>query len=483
MSFVKDGDEFNAGRAVVAHLGTAYSDVWRRFGRSCPGARAGLYACLGLKGDGDRLSLRGSKAWTDGMDVPPRLDAFQRAAGGIEALRAFAEARRFSTALPDAFRAAAAAATAKWRETFDGVEGKRVLARSRARVDVALDASEEAFAKALDRAGRPEAQLKAGDTVDAPHGNGVVLGCDAHHRVWAAVPGVDDDRAWYWTPEELARRLDDGLVAPASDTSEDLVAWPDAGAEAWPWSAQCDAELVAVVDGVAARRNCAPALAPPSLVAKALAFDADHKCGRVGALRGCPAPVVAARLGELLHLDASVSTVLPFLDLSSGDAAAADFEKGGSHYAAADGGGGLSGTGPDSWWAGLVPQHTAYDAEVAQETPALSALLAPASKSVGGRAYVKCRDAVFDATKRKYWRDVLEATTTHTPPPPDEYDRPEELREFVVDRLRATKAPLTDDDDGDEAARLARREHPTVCLLYTSPSPRDKRQSRMPSSA
>ena len=40
------------------------------------------------------------------MDVPPRLDAFQRAAGGIEALRAFAEARRFSTALPDAFRAA-----------------------------------------------------------------------------------------------------------------------------------------------------------------------------------------------------------------------------------------------------------------------------------------------------------------------------------------------------------------------------------------
>ena len=64
LSFVKDGDDFNAGRAVVAHLGTAYSDVWRRFGRSCPGARAGLYACLGLKGDGDRLSLRGSKAWT-----------------------------------------------------------------------------------------------------------------------------------------------------------------------------------------------------------------------------------------------------------------------------------------------------------------------------------------------------------------------------------------------------------------------------------
>ena len=30
---------------------------------------------------------------------------------------------------------------------------------------------------------------------------------------------------------------------------------------------------------------------------------------------------------------------------------------------------------------------------------------------------------------------------------------------------------------------LSKRVRPLVCLLYTSPSPRDKRQSRMPSSA
>ena len=32
-------------------------------------------------------------------------------------------------------------------------------------------------------------------------------------------------------------------------------------------------------------------------------------------------------------------------------------------------------------------------------------------------------------------------------------------------------------------ADIASREHSSTCLLYTSPSPRDKRQSRMPSSA
>ena len=34
-----------------------------------------------------------------------------------------------------------------------------------------------------------------------------------------------------------------------------------------------------------------------------------------------------------------------------------------------------------------------------------------------------------------------------------------------------------------EAKALEAKGHPMICLLYTSPSPRDKRQSRMPSSA
>ena len=45
-----------------------------------------------------------------------------------------------------------------------------------------------------------------------------------------------------------------------------------------------------------------------------------------------------------------------------------------------------------------------------------------------------------------------------------------------------------EDDEVYEALRmectLAKQlRHPYICLLYTSPSPRDKRQSRMPSSA
>ena len=49
----------------------------------------------------------------------------------------------------------------------------------------------------------------------------------------------------------------------------------------------------------------------------------------------------------------------------------------------------------------------------------------------------------------------------------------------VLDRFYVTRRGVT----GAEGAEGAEDEVTSGCLLYTSPSPRDKRQSRMPSSA
>ena len=62
------------------------------------------------------------------------------------------------------------------------------------------------------------------------------------------------------------------------------------------------------------------------------------------------------------------------------------------------------------------------------------------------------------------------------------------LPEFVlVDSLRPGLANLNLVLKVVEAKEVLNKKHPdgssTTCLLYTSPSPRDKRQSRMPSSA
>ena len=52
-------------------------------------------------------------------------------------------------------------------------------------------------------------------------------------------------------------------------------------------------------------------------------------------------------------------------------------------------------------------------------------------------------------------------------------------------QVLSTRRDLLPDDVGDELAKLQDQvaPFPSSCLLYTSPSPRDKRQSRMPSSA
>ena len=68
---------------------------------------------------------------------------------------------------------------------------------------------------------------------------------------------------------------------------------------------------------------------------------------------------------------------------------------------------------------------------------------------------------------------------------------PVELVESCIERIETTDKTLnavvtpTFDHARNEAARAEKAvlDGDDLCLLYTSPSPRDKRQSRMPSSA
>ena len=63
----------------------------------------------------------------------------------------------------------------------------------------------------------------------------------------------------------------------------------------------------------------------------------------------------------------------------------------------------------------------------------------------------------------------------------------EELWQVKQERERIYGLPEMSEEEGMQVAELENRfaelDGYTACLLYTSPSPRDKRQSRMPSSA
>ena len=61
-------------------------------------------------------------------------------------------------------------------------------------------------------------------------------------------------------------------------------------------------------------------------------------------------------------------------------------------------------------------------------------------------------------------------------------ERTQITADWVLEQQQALVASaLARDSDG--SVEIARKALKDICLLYTSPSPRDKRQSRMPSSA
>lgn len=57
--------------------------------------------------------------------------------------------------------------------------------------------------------------------------------------------------------------------------------------------------------------------------------------------------------------------------------------------------------------------------------------------SPSGAAVADLRGLLFTQTKTSYWNTVVQETTTFTLPNPDEYERPEEIREIEVNRVKA----------------------------------------------
>ena len=52
------------------------------------------------------------------------------------------------------------------------------------------------------------------------------------------------------------------------------------------------------------------------------------------------------------------------------------------------------------------------------------------------------RGLVLTRVKTRFWHSLLEATTTATSLPPDEYDRPTDIKEIKVNRIRASQHQL-----------------------------------------
>ena len=91
-------------------------------------------------------------------------------------------------------------------------------------------------------------------------------------------------------------------------------------------------------------------------------------------------------------------------------------------------------------------------------------------------AAVQLEGTTRDERVQSLWRVLRANARRREPPPPRAGDDGDAAAEV----LAMARDAVLSDAEREEQIRELRAE---ACLLYTSPSPRDKRQSRMPSSA
>ncbi|CAM9594470.1 unnamed protein product, partial [Laminaria digitata] len=213
-----------------------------------------------------------------------------------------------------------------------------------------------------------------------------------------APSGAGDDRAdadSAATPAAAAAAAASAVAGSARCGSREFTAL---ATEGWG-SLALDEALVRVANLVAGRRGVPPSHLSEGELAAAVEAAGPGLGG--SELASIDAEKLGARLLLLVELNARLSVALPLLDL------AREFKAP------------LAVTKSDLRRAAVVPGVS----------------LGVGSPS--GAAVADLRGLLFTQTKTSYWNTVVQETTTFTLPNPDEYERPEEIREIEVNRVKA----------------------------------------------
>ncbi|CAM9566855.1 unnamed protein product [Choristocarpus tenellus] len=477
VSFVKDGDDFNMGRPVVVNMGIAYHHL-RRLGRSDAAGRYGLamYPCFGMKCSGDQMTVRGQK-WLSrrGLGHARRV---RQAVDAIVAARQLQRSLAMGSQPPKALMKAARGRYLQWRE------GRLLSYPTRGGVSIDVDVTDAALLHAVGDVADAFGGIQVGQRLDTPYGEGSILGT-FRRDIWFVLDG-NDSGAWYWTREELGDLLNsarlrllekrkgsgdtdagDGKPAPppiqhnalgATDSPSaqshtsgpaptpetinkmKLAAGPTPtqfaalASEGWGSLAVNEA-LVRLVNVVAGRQGVlASHLSAEDLV------KATEAAGPAvgGVLAGHGSEQLGARVLLLLEFNEQIEGALPLLDLAREDSAP------------------LALTIHDQRWASCVPS---MDVGI---------------RSRSGRAVADLRGLMLTQTKMRYWNLVVQETTTFTLPNPDEYERPDDIREVEVNRVKARSAAV----EGDALSFNEKRRASLLGQLFKSMADWDGRNLR-----
>jgi len=399
LSFVKDGEDFNLGKPVILQMGIAYHNLRKlmeRYSGQDPNQTVILYPCFGMKNAGDVMSLESQNWWSK-----KGFDSAERLAQTIDSLVTVQLWRRAQSLnrvvdLPLWVLDSIYKKLRKWK-----AQKKRVY-MSRAGVEVEIDTDQQLLRAAAGPVGEM-CNLQVGHRITTPYGEGQVVGV-ARGNVWFKMDG-EEKGSFYWNQKELANLVGSGIVNFSEQPANDLEDSQETGSvmsfEEFTdalsgWTKGKEDALVHLINSLCNKKGCGAAQLSPLDFKKALASSKTHTI-----LTEAPENCVEALFACILYFNRTCKSVVEFVDLAR--------------------------------------EEKRMKVLTADENEELAdSLRTPLNfLTVSGQALSKVRDSLLTHVKMEHWSKIIQETTTFTTPPPDEYEKPEEIREINVNRMQA----------------------------------------------
>jgi len=419
ISFIKDGEDFNLGRMNVINMGVAYHNLRRMGTRS---ANSVLYPCFGVKMNGDELSIR-KQHWISSRGLSPA-SLMERV---IQARKVLHDWNQSYLAPPmklppdlvhnmyEAHRA--------WSDTATCV------ITTRPGIKISISTGQLAVEKAAGKLAS-SLDIRVGKTVKTQYGPGKVLGARCN-QLWYCYEGGEQS-AWYWRTDELQDLCDAGHIkfeattdeetTPGTDEAPGVVAGNMIGLldqhemsrdefvdgmiqPSRAWTAEDDAIICRLVNYIANKYDMDPYRIPAASIK-------EHISSRDGLLQGRADMEVQARYSALCVLNRAASAVLPLVDFNHGDNRL------------------------------QMVTTTIREFNISSMSPTTKTNADPSSS---GYLIHQLKRAIFTQTKEQVWSLAIKESTTPTAAPPDEYERPDDLREISINRVEARNAEKSKD--------------------------------------
>ncbi|NDD93257.1 hypothetical protein EBZ37_14400, partial [bacterium] len=327
---------------------------------------------------------------------------------------------------------------------YTGYRRSRTLLRqitSRPGVQVLLNTETEAIAKASGPELAAKFRLRALKRFKSQYGPGHIVGARGK-QLWYVLESTDSEEtgAWYWQQVELEELINSGFVSfenlldgatstdaartstprspvvptppmPLSEFSACAFpsAYSDSSSGAVPWSLSEDVSLCEAINTFADKQGVDPMLLSSDQLE-------TFRC-RMAILPSRGRAEIHARYAALCVLNRAAELVLPLSDLGV---------QVGSN----------------------LLTDTKYEFEMRRRLN-LPELTGPS------QSLLDIKKVIFFRTKQHFWDLVLKKTTSATAEPPDEWDKPPDLREIRLNRLVA-RSLMSRKDSYPFAERLKR---------------------------